>query len=440
MEASERLSVASRARPPVRQFVPLLVLILLVAACGGLDPAPGPSGPHVDPSAPTTAGPEGQTPASRPPASRPPASPPVPSLLLSDPPPPPTAAPRTAVPTQPPEPIAPTLAEMVGQKLVIRMEGTTASPDLLGRIRRGEIGGVILFGANVTTATALSELTLQLQEAAAAGGRPPLVIVTDQEGGAINRIPWAPPTLSAPQMGSDDSAIEASTQGAAAGAALRSLGINVDLAPVADVPGTVESFLYLQGRTWSFNADTTSMLVNAFAAGLESAGVDPTMKHFPGIGLAVENTDAHLVTLDASTSALAPGLEPYRLAIAQRIPIIMFSNAIYSAYDPSDGAGWSATVADSLLRHDLGFTGVTITDSLTGTAAAQGVAQDQLALRAAAVGTDLILVTGNEASTRTVYATLLAAATNGLLPRPVLEVAYGRILALKAELRGPGPG
>src|SRR5258706_1602978 len=96
---------------------------------------------------------------------------------------------------------APTLAEMIGQKLVVRMDGVTPSADLLGRIRRGEVGGVILFGANITTASALRTLTAKLRAAAAAGGRPRLLIAVDQEGGPVKRIPWAPPTLSPAAMG-----------------------------------------------------------------------------------------------------------------------------------------------------------------------------------------------------------------------------------------------
>lgn len=407
----------------------MLVSILLVAGCADQELISGGVPPSVEPDptrmpSPETAAPT-QTPA-------------LPTIT-----PMPTTAPVPTVTPAPPAPATPepaTLADMVGQKLIIRMEGTTASPDLLGRIRRGEIGGVILFGANVTTPDAVRDLTFQLQEAAAAGGRPPLVIATDQEGGAINRIPWAPPTLSAPQMGIDDSPTEAQAQGAEAGEALRSLGINVDFAPVADVPGSVESFMYLQRRTWSFSAITTSTLASAFAAGLECSGVVPAMKHFPGIGFAVENTDAHPVTLDESVAALAPGIAPYQAAIEQHIPMVMLSNATYPTYDATAGAGWSAVVVGQLLRQDLGFPGVTITDSLTGTAVARGVTQDALALRAAEAGTDMILVTGDEASTRTVYATLLAAATDGSLPAPVLEASYGRILALKAGLRGPTQG
>jgi len=214
----------------------------------------------------------------------------------------------------------PTLAQLIGQKLVVRMDGVTPSADLLGRIRRGEVGGIILFGPNVTTPTALVALTGQLRAAAVAGGQPRLLIAVDQEGGPIKRIPWAPPTLSAPQMGRIGSASIARAQGASTAAALRGLGIDVDLAPVADVPASTASFMYRAARTFSFSATRTALMANAFAAGLESQRVAPAMKHFPGIGFATRNTDAYVVTITASRTALAPGLLPYRTAIAHHIP------------------------------------------------------------------------------------------------------------------------
>jgi beta-N-acetylhexosaminidase len=322
----------------------------------------------------------------------------------------------------------------VGQKLVVSMSGTTPSADLLGRIRRGEVGGVILFGSNITTRAALLALTAKLRQAAASGGQPPLLIATDQEGGSVKRIPWAPPTLSPPQMGVIGLASTARTQGALTGSALLGLGINGDLAPVADIPASTSSFMYQQGRAWSFSASLTATLSDAFARGLMSSGEVPAMKHFPGIGLATLNTDSHVVVISASKAQLAAGLPPYRLAIGHHVPMIMLSNATYTAYDPANAAGWSRAIAQTLLRDQLGFTGVTITDSLTGTAAARGVSSSSLAIRAAIAGTDMLLVTGSEASTRAVYDTLLAKAQAGTIPRSTLESSYARILALKTDL------
>ncbi len=328
----------------------------------------------------------------------------------------------------------PSLAQLIGQKLVVRMEGTTPSADLLGRIRRGEVGGVVLFGPNITTPSALVDLTSTLRNAAASGGEPALLIAVDQEGGSVNRIPWAPPTLSALQMGRIGLVSTAHAQGASAGAALHGLGIDVDFAPVADVPASTASFMYRSGRTFSFSASRTTLLADAFASGLESRGVAPTMKHFPGIGFATSNTDSSVVTIAASKTSLAPGLLPYRTAIGHDIPLIMLSNATYSAYDANNAAGWSPAIAVTLLRHDLGFTGVTITDSLDGTATARGLWTRVLAVSAARAGTDMILTTGSEASTRGVYATLLRQAQLGAIPIATLRASYYRILALKAGL------
>ncbi|HUQ78427.1 MAG TPA: glycoside hydrolase family 3 N-terminal domain-containing protein [Patescibacteria group bacterium] len=334
-------------------------------------------------------------------------------------------APSTAAAT-------PTLAQLVGQKLVVRMDGTIPTASLLGRIRRGEIGGVILFGANITTRTALIALTHRLHHAAIDGGQPPLLIAVDQEGGRVKRIPWAPPTLSPPAMGSLDSTATAHRQGSQTGVALRALGIDVDVAPVADVPASTSSFLYRQHRTWSFSASRTSLLANAFSAGLRSAGVVPSMKHFPGLGLATLNTDLHLVSIRASRTALAPGLLPYRVAIAAGAPLIMLSNATYSAYDPYAAAGWSPAINTTLLRTRLGFRGVTITDGLDGTAASRGLTTAHVAYRAARAGTDMLLVTGSELTSRGVYAALLAAARAGSIPLALLRASWTRIMALKA--------
>jgi beta-N-acetylhexosaminidase len=353
--------------------------------------------------------------------------------------------PATASTRQPVRPVAspalaprsPTLRQMVGQKLMVAMHGISPSADLLGRIRRGEVGGVILFGANITSAPQLASLTRRLQQAAATGDRPPLLIATDQEGGGAKRLSWAPPTLAPPRMGAIGSATTAASQGKATGRVLACAGINNNLAPVADVPSSTASFMYQQGRTFSFDASVAASLSNAFASGLVARGVLPAMKHFPGLGFARRNTDANVATIHASKSALRPGLRPYRTAIDRNIPLIMLSNATYSVYDALRAAGWSPAISVGLLRQTLGFSGISITDSLTGTAAARGVSPAALAIRAAQAGTDMILVSGTESTTRATYAELLAAARGGRIARGRLVTSYDRILATKARITPP---
>jgi beta-N-acetylhexosaminidase len=327
----------------------------------------------------------------------------------------------------------PTVAQLVGQKLVVRMDGAAPSPALLARIARGEVGGIIIFRSQVGTASALRSAIAQLQKAARDGRRPPLLVMTDQEGGVIRAIPWAAPGPSAASMGAHSTAY-IRNEGAAAGTALRGLGINVDLAPVADVPSSTSSFMYQAARTFSRSAIAIAWDTVSFAAGLRGAGVIATAKHFPGIGRVRLNTDRYAQTVTATASALATDLGPFRSLIAAHVPMIMLSNATYTAWDRANGAGWSAAITTGLLRRTLGFTGVSITDGLDGTAASRHLREVDLAVRAALAGTDMLLLTGTESTTAATYRTLVANAQSGVLPTATLKASYARILALKATL------
>ena len=338
----------------------------------------------------------------------------------------------TPTPRRTPVPGA-SLAQLIGQKLIVAMAGTMPDADLLGRIRRGEVGGVILFGSNIRSASQLRALTAALRSAAAAGGQPRLLIAVDQEGGGVERIPWIGPTLSPPSLGQLDDPAVALAQGTSTGTALRQLGIDVDLAPVVDVPTVPDSFIAAQGRAFSSSPTVVADMGVAFARGLLGAGVLPVLKHFPGLGLATSNTDVAVVTIGATTVGLSPGLVPYRAAFSQGLPLVMLSNATYPVWDADAGAGWSAAIGSGLLRGQLGFHGATMTDSLDGTATARGVPVARLAIAAAVAGTDLILLTGSEASSRDVFAALLGAADAGRIPRQTLEASSARILTLKGR-------
>jgi beta-N-acetylhexosaminidase len=329
---------------------------------------------------------------------------------------------------------APSLQHLIGQKLVVSMDGHTPSASLLDRARRGRIGGVLIHSWNFSSAAQLESITAKLQQAAAEGGQPPLLIAVDQEGGQVKTVSWIAPTLSPPEMGDLGSSDTARSQGRKTGSGLLGLGINADFAPVADVPASTSSFMYQQGRTWSFSSRKTARLANAFALGLGDRGALATMKHFPGLGFASRNTDDYVVHIDATKSELGPALRPYRHAVANHVPLVMLSNAVYKAYDSTHAAGWSHAIATNLLRGELGFQGVTITDSLDGAANTRGIPTNPLALKAAKAGTDMLLLTGSEASSRSVFRTLLDAAKAGQIPQDRLTASYDRIVALKAGL------
>ncbi len=323
---------------------------------------------------------------------------------------------------------SPTLGELVGQRLVVGMRGTVASAALLARIRTGEVGGVILFGRNVRDRVQVRALTASLRAAARAGGQPTFLVATDQEGGSTRRFDWGAPALSAADLGRlTPSAVEA--QGKAAADALRDAGVNVDLAPVADVPSATGAFIAVQRRAFSSDPARVGLLATAFARGLREGGTAAAAKHFPGLGRARVTTDVAPVTVTASRAALDRDLLPYRSLIAAGVPLVMLSNATYPAFDTKP-AVWSPAV-QTLLRRGLGFAGVTITDALDAAGPTHHRSVASAALLSAQAGTDLLLVTGSEAESNAVYGRLLAAAEAGRLTQRNLERSYARILALK---------
>jgi beta-N-acetylhexosaminidase len=325
----------------------------------------------------------------------------------------------------------PSVEELVGQRLIVAMEGTTPSASLIARVRAGEVGGVILFGGNVRTFPQVRDLAARLQAAARAAGRPPLLVAVDQEGGSIRRLRWAPPARSAAELGALPE-LKVRATGRATALALRAVGVNVDLAPVADVPSVPGSFIAAQARAYASNPERDATLAAAFAQGLAEGGVAATAKHFPGLGRASASTDTTPVTIPVSRAVLASDLVSFRALIAARVPLVMLSNATYPALDAKPGA-WSPAV-QSLLRRTLGYDGVTITDALEAVAKTHRRSVAASAVLAAQSGADLLLITGKEAASDAVYGRLVAAAEAGTIPRPALERSYERILALKRSL------
>jgi beta-N-acetylhexosaminidase len=317
------------------------------------------------------------------------------------------------------------LAKQVGQMTISPVIGTTPSDGLLDRVEAGEVGGVILFGENIETHPQVRALVRRLQDAARRGGNPGLLVMTDQEGGTVRRFGSIPPTMSAHAMGQHPTAT-IRLEGRGAGRGLHRDGVNVDLAPVADVPTRADSFLGT--RAFAHNAADVARDACAFARGLHDGHVGATLKHFPGLGRASGNTDLEPVTIAGSAATLAPDLRPYRAcANAQPTTLVMVSSAIY---DPLT-AGRPAVVspaAYALLHTTLRFNGPTISDSLGGAAVAH---VPDLATRAAAAGLELW---GSQPTAHAGYRALLAGARAGRVPAARIAQAAARIHALKLQL------
>ncbi|MBX5443339.1 MAG: beta-N-acetylhexosaminidase, partial [Solirubrobacteraceae bacterium] len=222
--------------------------------------------------------------------------------------------------------------------------------------------------------------------------------------------------------------------GAATGRALRRAGVNVDLAPVADVarPGAA---LARERRTFGSDPQRVGALAGAFVRGLRAGGVAATAKHFPGMGAAPVNTDDAVVRIDASADELRARDEPpFRAAIAAGAELVMLANAVYPALDPDRPASLSRAIATGELRGRLGFRGVTITDDLEAGALAPFGGPARVAELGVRAGVDLLLFAGSYAATERAAAGLERAVAAGRLTRDDLAEGARRVLALRARL------
>jgi beta-N-acetylhexosaminidase len=332
---------------------------------------------------------------------------------------------------------------MAGQRVIYSYQGLSAPGDLLNLIRHGDVGGVIFFSFNISSQQQITGVIKQLVAANASPQNPargyPLLLMTDQEGGLVRRMPWAGPTQTEAQIGSaPDPAAAAATAGSQAAAGLHAVGMNVNLAPVLDVYRQPGDFDDQYQRSYSMNPDVAGQAGAAFVTAQQAGHVAATVKHFPGLGAAAtaQDTDNEPVTISLPASTLRTVDEaPYAAAIKAGVKLAMVSWANYPALDPKLPAGLSPTIIQGELRHRLGFTGVTITDALgAGALAAYGSLQNRSML-AARAGMDALLCTAVKALPGWKCVTGVAAGlADGALPKTAFEAQLAQLLQLRASL------
>lgn len=291
---------------------------------------------------------------------------------------------------------------------------------------------------NVSSATQVAKLTSGLQSAAGQlPARVPLLIGTDQEYGVVTRIKSGLTQLpSAMAFGAAGKPQLTQAAWAAAGADLAAIGVNVDFAPDADVLGPAGNAA-IGSRSYGQQPDAVSAQVTAAVRGLASAGVAATLKHFPGHGHTSTDSHTDLPVLTQSQSALNSGdLPPFAAGIAAGAQLVMSGHLDVRSIDPGVPASFSSKVLVDLLRRQMGFRGVVVSDALN-MAPAQKWPPAEAARRALLAGNDLLLMPPDLPA---VSAGLLAALRSGELPRARLVEAVTRILTLKLTLAaGPRP-
>ncbi|HEY1238626.1 MAG TPA: glycoside hydrolase family 3 N-terminal domain-containing protein [Solirubrobacterales bacterium] len=319
------------------------------------------------------------------------------------------------------------LKRLVGQSIVARLGAKGPDQDLIRRVRRGRVGGVIAFNKD---AGKLKADIATLQQAARAGDSPPLLVMIDQEGGDVKRLPQGPPTATPAQLGQSGDEDQSREQGKATGSYLRGLGLNVDLAPVLDVahPNTADT---IKSRTFSSDPAVVTKVGVAFAQGLQEGGVVATPKHFPGLGRATVNTDEQATDIAATSQQLQADLAPFKGAIAAGAKMIMVSTAAYPTLGSKKQAAFSAGIVGGLLRDQLGFDGVVITDDLEAPSVTDTTSPVVAASNAIKAGDDLLLYGRSASASDSAFRSLVKEVKAGNLNRSLFQDAYDRVTALK---------
>ncbi|MEA2637114.1 MAG: beta-N-acetylhexosaminidase [Chloroflexota bacterium] len=295
-------------------------------------------------------------------------------------------------------------------------------------------GGIILFGS---AAPANLGAQLRTLDALAPRGISPMVM-TDEEGGAVQRMANLVGSIpSARQMAATMSPAQIRALATRVAQRMRAAGITMDLAPVLDLDaGVGPNNRDPDGtRSFSLNANTTAVDGAAFAAGLTAGGIVPVVKHFPGLGNATANTDVKPAsTLPWSTFEHA-GLIPFESAIRSGAPVVMIANASVPGLTTRP-ASISPALITGVLRNQLGYHGLVMTDSLSSGAIVDiGYSVPKAVVAAVAAGADMVLYTAEAAKvaalTNSTVGALVAAVGAGTLDRGRLVDAVAHILAVK---------
>lgn len=309
---------------------------------------------------------------------------------------------------------------------------TSAERDLL---TEGRVAGVCLFGRNIVDRFQLSDYVAELRSLAGLD----LIVALDQEGGGVLRLRDVPFPPAAMSLGAADDEQLTERVAAATGRGLRSVGVNLDFAPVADVNSNPDNPV-IADRSFGSDPRLVARHVAAFVRGLQSEGVAATLKHFPGHG--DTDVDSHLAlpTLRHDAEHLAAvDLPPFKVGIAAGVAAIMSAHILMPGIDPDLPATLSRRAMHGLLRTTLGFEGVIITDALDMRAIRDRWPAPQAAVMSLQAGTDLPLVIGTTAENRAVLDEVDAAAAGGRLAPAEYAASQVRVAAL-AQRYSAGAG
>lgn len=328
-----------------------------------------------------------------------------------------------------------TLQESVGQLFMIGIPGPAVSPDLAAFLKDYRPGGIILFARNLENAAQIVRLTNELQQLSPDS---PLFISIDQEGGRVSRLPAGftifPACATLGGCGTADLAYQVATVTATE---LRAVGINMNMAPVLDVDTNPRNPI-IGDRAFSHDPARVSELGLATMAGLQEHRVIACGKHFPGHGDTAADSHLELPTVDASRARLEQvELPPFRHTIQKGLASIMTAHVRYPALDPTLPATLSPAILTGLLREQLGFTGLILTDDLEMRAIIDHYGIEDASVRSFQAGADVLLICKERSRTIAAMDAVHAAVQRGTIPEARFQASLRRIAAVKSRFLHP---
>jgi beta-N-acetylhexosaminidase len=320
------------------------------------------------------------------------------------------------------------LGQMVGQMFMISVGGTEPDYYINKMIRERNIGGVLLFDYNMKSEAQTKALTGSLQELSMQTQPPiPLLIAVDQEGGEISRAPWVAPQPAAARVGARGDPAEARAIAEQMGRQLLRAGVNTDLAPVVDTG----SGAAIGARSFGEDPELVAEMGAAAVEGFEEASIVSAAKHFPNHGPATSDSHTSLPVVDHDLERLrSHDLPPFEAAIEAGVPMVMVGHLVYPAIDPVRPASLSPE-AVGMLRGELHFDGVVVTDDLAMVGATGGGSPARAAVAAAKAGADLLIISSPPQQQADAYDAVVEAVESGEIPRAQIEASVERILEVK---------
>ena len=324
-----------------------------------------------------------------------------------------------------------TLDEKIGQMIVAGFNGTDVNEELINLVNINKVGGVILFKRNIETSQQLKELNNNIE---GLNKEIPLFISVDEEGGRVNRLPSDMENFqSAKEVGLKNDKEYAYNNGKSIGESLKVTGFNMNYAPVLDIFSNPQNTV-IGDRAFGSNTEIVSTMGIATMKGIEDEGIISVVKHFPGHGDTLVDSHYGLPIVDKTLDQLENfEFIPFKKAIKEGCKSIMVSHILLDKVDNENPSSMSKIVITDILREQLGFDGVIITDDMNMKAITENYTIEDASVKSIIAGCDILLIGSGTGYVNKVIDAIKDAILNGYISEDRIDESVTRIIKLKNE-------